>query len=405
MTREPVPRLPVLGWQALRGGSSEVPCMLDLPRLHYTTSGRASILLALKTLGVGPGQGVLLPTYHCPTMVAPVTHLGAAPVFYPVDANGVPQLDWLSRQDRSGVRVLLMPHYFGLPQPVAAVRRWCDAHGVLLIEDCAHALFGHADERPVGTWGDVAIGSLTKFLPTPEGGCLVMNGDGAVPRLAPASATTALRVALDMLEMGAAQGRLWGINTAVNAGLAGLRRLRSRPAGRPESESVAPRADDSTPGREASGAELRIDASLAHRQMAGPCRWVAQALPSGRIVARRRRHYERLDRELSGHTGLRPLLRGPLPAGCVPYVFPLWVDKPDPAYAELRRLGMPVFRWDRLWPGTPVLPLDCGRLWSHHVIQLACHQDLSEAHLDAFVRHLLRLFAGSARKPGAPAAW
>ena len=139
-------------------------------------------------------------------------------------------------------------------------------------------------------------------------------------------------------------------------------------------------------------ADFYIDAPMAHRELSRPCRWVAVALPRQRIVERRRAHYAELTRKLSGHTGLRPLLPD-LPADGVPYVFPLWVDEPDPGYAELRRLRMPVFRWERLWPGVPHIPQDMGRRWSHHVIQLACHQDLSPADLGRFVQALLKLYA------------
>ena len=395
MHREAIPRLPVFGWQALQGGTTDVPCMLTLPRLRFTTSGRASILLALEALGVGPGQGVLLPTYHCPTMVAPVAHLGATPVFYPIDAHGAPRLDWLSQQDLHGVRVLLAPHYFGLPQPMRHLRQWCDDRGLALIEDCAHALFGQAGERPVGAWGDVAIGSLTKFLPMPEGGCLVMNRQALLPRLSAVRTITQMKAAVDVLEVGASQGKLRGLNTLVSGGLNALRSFR----GGSKPSAVEPEALHS--GADAAGAELLIDADLAHRGLARPCQWLAEVLPRGRVVEQRRRNYERLLHGLSGHTGLRPLVPE-LPPGCVPYVFPLWVDTPDPGYAELRQLGMPVFRWDRLWPGMPAIPNDHGRLWSHHVIQLACHQDLSADHLDGFMEQLIRLYRRSPTTATAP---
>jgi len=74
-------------------------------------------------------------------------------------------------------------------------------------------------------------------------------------------------------------------------------------------------------------------------------------------------------------------------------VFPLWVEQPDPGYLDLLRLDMPVFRWDRLWPGTPVLQPDHGRLWSHHVLQLGCHQDIEEAQLRRMAEAVLRLCA------------
>ena len=107
-------------------------------------------------------------------------------------------------------------------------------------------------------------------------------------------------------------------------------------------------------------------------------------MPRARIVQHRRLHYRQLAQALSGVPGLRPLLPD-LPDGAVPYVFPIWVDQPDPGYQALRSLRIPVFRWDRLWPTTGRPPGDHGVAWSHHVIQLACHQDLRPADLDAIV--------------------
>jgi hypothetical protein len=387
----PIPRLPVFGWQAFGGGPAHMPCLLDLPRLRYTTSGRASILLALEALLLGPGQRVLVPTYHCPTMVAPVAHRGAEPLFYPIDEQGAPQLAWLREQDLAGVRALLVPHYFGLPQPMAGIRRWCDEQGVALIEDCAHAMFGRADARPVGTWGDIAIGSLTKFLPTPEGGCLILNKPHRLPSLTAAPATTQVRAAVDMLEVGSAYGRLTGLNALVGSGLGLVRQLTGRSRrGTGDSANAASHAPERTVG-EAAGAELTCNEPLAHRQLTWACRRAATGVPRGRMVASRRRHYDALTQALNGVPGLHPL-KPQLPDDCAPYVYPLWLDRPDPGYAELRRLGMPVFRWDRLWPGMPQLPEDHGRLWSHHVIQLACHQDLSVADLSGFVQALLGVY-------------
>src|SRR3990172_1308016 len=155
------PRLPVLGWAAFRGARDAAsPSILDSRYLVYTTSGRAAIALALRFLGVGRGDRVLVPSYNCPTMVAPVLRLGAKPVFFPLTAQGGPALDRLEHVGLDGVRAILVAHYFGLPQPFAAVRAFCDAHGIALIEDCAHMFFGTVDGSPVGSWGDLAIASL-----------------------------------------------------------------------------------------------------------------------------------------------------------------------------------------------------------------------------------------------------
>lgn len=99
-----------------------------------------------------------------------------------------------------------------------------------------------------------------------------------------------------------------------------------------------------------------------------------------------------LSHALSGVAGLRPL-RPLLPDDCAPYVFPLWVETPDPGYQALRRLGFPVSRWDQRWPTIPNIADDQGPLWSHHVLQIACHQDLSEPELQRMLTLIKQIYA------------
>jgi hypothetical protein len=85
-----------------------------------------------------------------------------------------------------------------------------------------------------------------------------------------------------------------------------------------------------------------------------------------------------------------------LPPSCVPYVVPLWVNDPDPVYHAMRSRGLPVFRWDWLWPGVPQLPGDHGTTWSKHVLQLGCHQDLDAENIEQIVR-IVREVVGQAK--------
>src|SRR6185436_4638265 len=118
MSRQPdfspaFPRLPVLGWSAFTGARpAPMPGVLDVRYRHYTVSGRAAILLGLRALGVAPGDKVLVPTYHCPTMITPAVEAGAQPMFYPITAAGAPDLRWVEQADITGVRAMLVPHYF-----------------------------------------------------------------------------------------------------------------------------------------------------------------------------------------------------------------------------------------------------------------------------------------------------
>lgn len=401
-TAAPLPPLPVLGWASFTGTrQAGTSCLLDDPSLVYTSSGRASLLLAMEALGIAPGVRVLVPTYHCPSVVAPVTQRGGEPVFYPIDETGAPDLAWLGRADTSRVRAIVVAHLFGLPQPMRAIREWCDQRGISLVEDCAHALFGRSDGRAIGAWGDFAIGSLPKFLPVPEGGCLVTQRPPARPELARCPPVTQFKTGLNIVEAGARQRRFAGLDTVVCGVLDGMQRLRGTE--RRENADDTPLLAPLPP--ELDG-DFQVDNALAHRQPSAPTRWIADGLPRGRIVARRRRFYTALLQRLSGIDGMRPL-RPELPPDCAPYVFPLWVDQPEPGYAELRRQRIPVFRWDRIWPGTPVVEGDHGLAWSHHVLQLSCHQDFDDTALQRYADMVVGVLASrtsaSARDTTRPA--
>jgi hypothetical protein len=354
--------------------------LLTLASTQFTNSGRASILLALEMLGIQPGDKVLVPTYHCPTMIAPIVARGANAVFYPVDEFGAPQLEWIEQNGSQDVCAILVVHFFGFPQPLKTVRQWCDRQGVRLIEDCAHALFGMSDGRPIGGWGDLAIASLTKFLPLPEGGCLVNNTvPGPHPLLHHPGPRNQVKAGFDILHTSVNHGRLMGLGPLLKGLLLFMRQFKKKSGLQSHSSGVSP----------AEG--LTIDVVQSHRELTFASRWIAEHAPRSRIVFRRRAHYLFLTQALTGLAGMHPL-RPQLPDNCAPYVFPLWVDHPDPGYAELRQLAFPVSRWDRLWPTVSAIEGDTGIKWSHHILQLACHQDQTLDELRQMVDTLKRIY-------------
>ncbi len=380
-----IPRLPVLGWSTFSGGKSVgVPSVTDSPNITYTTSGRAAITLALRILDFKPGQRVLVPTYHCPTMIAPVARLGGEPLFFPVTESGAPALDALERCDLRGVRAMLAAHYFGLAQPMAKVRAFCDAHGIALIEDCAHAFFGASEGRPFGGWGDLAIASLTKFYPVAEGGCLVSHSRTlANIELAPRRTVEELKALTDAVELGARYDRFFGLNLLLK-GVFGLKEI---VRGRPWRVALA---NDLEPAGAPSPDDL-CDTLLGSR-LTKMSRGIADSAHRSRIVTLRQRNYRLLAQLLSDLPGATPFMPE-LPEGAVPYVFPLRVARPAERYRALRAARIPLFRWDRIWPGTPAIDGDHGLAWSVEMFQLACHQDLSEGDVRAIAATIHRVLA------------
>ena len=388
---EQIPRLPVFGWASFSRRRTVVPpSILESPHRLFTTSGRASIALALKALGIKQGDRVLVPTYHCPTMIAPAVRLGADPLFFPTDAEGNVCLDSLRAVDLTRTKAMLAVHYFGIPKPMAHVREFCDAHGIALIEDCAHTMFGEVEGRPVGAWGDFAIASLTKFFPIPEGGCLVSASRDLTPdALESRGLKIEIKALVDLIEPGAHYGRLPGVNKLLTTVIAAKRLVRN---------AMRPSRATMVPGKTEEDSLTDFDTLPVLGNLTATSRWVVESVDRSRIVSIRRRNYLMLAQRLGELPGAR-VLYPRLPDGAVPYVFPLWVDDPDMKYSALKAAGVPLFRWDRLWPGTASIAGDWGLKWSRHIFQLPCHQDLTMADLDWLVETLFDLSRGAPSSP------
>ncbi|MEH0165822.1 DegT/DnrJ/EryC1/StrS family aminotransferase [Roseateles microcysteis] len=384
-----MPKGPVFGWAALRHlPAPTLPSVEDLPQLRFTTSGRAAIYQALQLLKLPAGSAVLLPTYHCPTMVAPVLMLGLRPVYFGLNAEGLPDLAGISHDEATEAGAMLVSHYFGLPRSLAAVRDWCDQQGIALIEDCAHSYFGQAGERPIGRWGDYATASVSKFFPVPEAGVLA-SATRPLPdsALRPQGAKAQLKAWVDVLEIGTRHGRLAGLQAL----LAIFFRLKSGPVSR----RVAP-----APAAGTSAEDLMLGCDMG-RIAAKPLALsmlLREHLPRDRIIALRQRNFALYEQMLGEHNAMRDFAAQGI-ADCAPYVYPFWVEDADRVYHALRERGLPVFRWDRLWPGTPKLPQDHGRRWSHHLLQLLCHQDLDDNDIQQTARQLLSLLQPPQEQP------
>lgn len=384
----PMPRGPVLDWSSFRVVDVPgIPSIEQLAHRMFTTSGRAAIYQALRQLDLPAQSLVLVPTYHCPTMIAPVILAHLTPTYFGLRADALPDLDAIDPAVAGAAKAMLVPHYFGLAQSLAEVRAWCDQRGIALIEDCAHCFFGEAGERPAGAWGDFATASLSKFLPVPEAGLLASAHRPIKPTvLHSASLKAQIKGGIDVLEYSARYQQLAGLSVALGF-LFKLKNARHSPA------RVDARLDDADVDAPASEETLMRDCDMARidQRPLLASQMLKAILPRGRIIARRQRNFSLYAEHLRNLKGARPLR--PLPSEPVaPYVFPLWVDDADRVYHTLRTRNYPVFRWDRIWPGTPTLPGDVGLSWSRHVVQLLCHQDLSEGDIQETiiaVRHLL----------------
>src|SRR5262245_18069767 len=131
-----IPILPVVsGRDLFRRRRPDVPSVLDVGRPRLVSSGAEAIRGALLHAGVGPGDEVLLPAFHCPSMVTLIEALGATPVFFGITAQLCFYVRAIETILGPRARALIVPHLFGRIQDLRAIRALCDARHLRLIED------------------------------------------------------------------------------------------------------------------------------------------------------------------------------------------------------------------------------------------------------------------------------
>ena len=145
------------------------------------SSCTAALHLAYLAAGVGPGDEVIVPSLTFAATAAAVIYCGGTPVFADILGPRDFGLDPEDVERRVGPRTkaVCAVHFAGYPAAVARLRGLCDAHGLVLIEDAAHAPSADVDGRKLGAWGRAGAFSFfsNKILSCGEGGLLATDDD------------------------------------------------------------------------------------------------------------------------------------------------------------------------------------------------------------------------------------
>lgn len=143
---------------------SELASYLGAGGAVGVANGTDALVVALRALGLQPGDEVIVPAFTFIATGSAVALAGGAPVFADVDPDTL-NLDPASVEERITDRTagVIGVHLFGRPFDVAAVTGLCRRHGLWLIEDAAQAQGAAVGRQRVGTFGTLGCFS---FYPT-----------------------------------------------------------------------------------------------------------------------------------------------------------------------------------------------------------------------------------------------
>lgn len=143
-----------------------------------TCNGTSALHLALRCLGIGPGDEVIVPALTFVATINAVLYTGAKPIFVDIEPETLginPKL--IEAKITSRTKAILIVHLYGHPVDFNPIARLAKRHQLPIVEDAAEALGSLYKGKKVGSLGKIGCFSFfgNKLITTGEGGMLVTN--------------------------------------------------------------------------------------------------------------------------------------------------------------------------------------------------------------------------------------
>lgn len=390
---------PTLHWKDLFGTPVSSGQLWRTDRsLYFFMKGRGAAFQALTSLRYGKGGEVLLPSFHCPSVVEPVLRAGYRPRFYAINRNLSINVPSILQQVSRNTAALVIVNYCGFPTDREALNMIRNSVGCCLIEDWAHSFLQASPVRLAGSVGDLVLYSFNKLLPTYCGGGLLVNNPevlGSLNCLKPLRLQEGL-IALKRLAEEVVENM---DNASIRSFLLGVERFRVslkrlHHSGTPMDGPGLPTSPINSPNH---FFETKIP-------------WFAKVILERSdlesVAERRRRNYTIINRIFVETEQVKRVFSS-LPENVCPWAYPLLVERRERYDRVLRSLGVPVYTF-----GETLHPLvyesqrhirEDARYLSQSLLLIPIHQNLSGETVASFADTINAVFAsnGAGRKMSA----
>jgi len=158
----------------------------QVPHAIAVSSGTAALHLAIRTLNLGVGDEVIVPSFTFIAVANAVCYERATPVFVDIDASTLNiNPACVEAAITSRTRAIIIVHTFGIPADIDALMSIARKHKLAVIEDACEAIGAIYKGQPVGTFGDISTFAFypNKQITTGEGGAVLCNDQKLANRI------------------------------------------------------------------------------------------------------------------------------------------------------------------------------------------------------------------------------
>ena len=140
-------------------------------------SGRSCLLLILEALNIEEGDEVIVQAFTCNAVINPILKRKALPIYVDIDETLNLDITQIEKKITKNTKAIIAQHTFGIPANINEIKKICQKYGLILVEDCAHALGAKYNNEYCGTFGDVAFFSFgrDKVISSVYGGMIATN--------------------------------------------------------------------------------------------------------------------------------------------------------------------------------------------------------------------------------------
>jgi len=158
---------------------------LGVPKVLLTTSCTHALEMSAILLDIQPGDEFIVPSYTFVTTVNAFVFRGARPIFIDIHPDTLNMNEsLLEGKITTQTKAIIPVHYAGVGCEMDKIMDVAGRHGIRVVEDNAHSLFGKYKGKHLGTFGCMAAQSFheTKNFTSGEGGALLINDPEYVDR-------------------------------------------------------------------------------------------------------------------------------------------------------------------------------------------------------------------------------